>query len=265
MNIEPITHTDLPFLKPFQPPEWGDISPSLEYYTQHDFCHPIKIVENGSIIGIGCTILFEDTAWLAHIITHPSHRSKGIGTFITQTLIDRIPVEYETIYLIATDLGEPVYTKLGFETETEYAFLKGGGIEDDSEISPNIILYEPKYKNEILELDKLISGESRIKLLEKDLPNARLYISNNKLEGFYMPTLREGFIAAIDYDAGIELLKLRLKVQEVCILPVDNVAAIVFLEKHNYSEFRDAKRMRLGKERAVQLNCYYNRISGQFG
>jgi len=265
MQIQPIISSDLPFLKPFQPPEWGDIYPSLECYTQHDFCHPIKIIENGSIIGIGCTILFEDTAWLAHIITHPEHRSKGVGTLITQTLLDRIPIEYETIYLIATDLGEPVYTKLGFETETEYAFLKGGSIENDSEISPNIILYENKFRNEILELDRLISGEGRLKLLGKDLPNARLYISNNKLEGFYMPTLREGFIAALDHEAGIELLKLRLKVQEVCILPVDNIPAIVFLEKHNYAEFRTAKRMRLGKERYWQSGNIYNRISGQFG
>ncbi len=265
MNIQPITHTDLPFLKPFQPPEWGDITPSLEYYTQHDFCHPIKIIENGIIIGIGCTILFEDTAWLAHIITHPEHRSKGVGTLITQTLLDRIPIEYETIYLIATDMGEPVYTKLGFETETEYAFLKGGRIENDIEISPNIILYEKKYRNEILELDRLISGESRIKLLEKDLPNTRLYISNNKIEGFYIPTLREGFIAATDYEAGVELMKLRLKVQEICILPIDNIAAIVYLEKYNYSEFRNAKRMRLGKERPWKASNIYNRISGQFG
>lgn len=265
MQIQPIISSDLKLLKPFQPAEWGDIYPSLEYYTQHDFCYPIKIIENGSIIGIGCTILFEDTAWLAHIITHPDHRIKGVGTFITQTLIDRIPTESETIYLIATDMGEPVYTKLGFETETEYAFLKGGSIEGDVEISPNIILYENKYRNEILELDRLISGEGRLKLFEKDLPNARLYISNNKLEGFYMPALREGFIAALCPEAGIELLKLRLKIQEVCILPIENKTAIEFLETHSYTIFRKPKRMRLGKERLRQAINIYNRISGQFG
>src|SRR5688572_32638579 len=30
----------------------------------------------------------------------------------------------ETIYLIATELGAPVYEKCGFETETEYLYFK---------------------------------------------------------------------------------------------------------------------------------------------
>jgi len=233
MDIQTLHHTDLPYIKSFQPPEWGDISPSLAYYTQNDFCHPIKIVEDDIIIGIGCTILHDDTAWLAHIIVHPDHRNRGIGTVITQTLIDRVPINCETIYLIATELGEPVYTKLGFETETEYAFLKGGSLDDDLPISPNIKLYSETYKTSILDIDQQISGEGRMSILEKHLTNARLYISNYKLEGFYLPTLNEGFIAANNPEAGIELMKLRLKAQQISVLPIENIYALLFLDKHN--------------------------------
>ena len=63
--------------------------------------------------------------WLAHINVQPGNRNHGLGKLITQFLVDEAQAKNcDTIYLIATDLCEPVYKKVGFETETDYLFLK---------------------------------------------------------------------------------------------------------------------------------------------
>lgn len=221
MNIEPITSVDLPSLKPFQPPEWSNISPSLEYYTQHIFCHPIKILQDDKIIGIGNTILFEDTAWLSHIITHPDHRGKGIGSYITKTLVERIPNHFQTIYLIATAMGEPVYAKQGFTIENEYAFMKSEELyPDTSSSSIHVIKFPISYKEPLLQLDLTISGENRIHILEAHLDDALLYISDGKILGYYLPTLGDGFIAALEPEAGIELMKIRMQTKKLLFFPL---------------------------------------------
>lgn len=57
------------------------------------------------------------SAGLYHIATDSNHRGKGIGKQITSAPIEAaISKGYETIVLFASDLGLPVYKKLGFET-----------------------------------------------------------------------------------------------------------------------------------------------------
>lgn len=57
-----------------------------------------------------------ETAGLYHIATDSKHRGKGIGKQITSAPIEAAMAKgYETIVLFASDLGLPVYKKLGFE------------------------------------------------------------------------------------------------------------------------------------------------------
>lgn len=120
MRVQPLNHNDLNSLPGLQPDGWQDITPSFEFYTRSSFCFPLKIISDDKIVGIGTTIIHHDVAWLAHIIVQKDYRKKGIGQLITERLVDSLkPMNCETIYLLATDLGAPVYEKAGFETETE--------------------------------------------------------------------------------------------------------------------------------------------------
>ncbi|MBL0009542.1 MAG: GNAT family N-acetyltransferase [Saprospiraceae bacterium] len=100
--------------------------PAIQFYITSDFCFPIKVSIDHKIAGTGTAIIHHDVAWLAHIIVHPDFRNQGIGKLITESLVKMAHAKScDTLYLLATELGEPVYRKIGFETETEYLFFKG--------------------------------------------------------------------------------------------------------------------------------------------
>ena len=266
MNIESIQETDLHVIKQLQPPDWDDITLPHKLYISSPFCNPIKIVVNEQIAGIGTAIKHQDTAWLAHIIVHPHYRGKGVGKTITQTLVDSIDKQQcKTIYLIATDLGYPVYQKVGFREEADYAHLTKEIETLPVTASPSIIGYKKKYHDEVIALDKYISGEDRAERLNGQMETSLLYVSENSAEGAYFPHLGNGLIIAKNPTAGIELMKLRLEERDFAILPAANKPAIKFLLDSDFKRVRISKRMFLGKRRKWRPASIYNRISGQFG
>jgi len=266
MQLQPFTKEDIASLSELQPQGWGDLAPVFEFYTSSSFCFPIKIIIDNHIAGIGSSIIHNDVAWLAHIIVHTAYRNKGIGRFITQSLIDRIDkVQCQTIYLIATDLGAPVYEKLGFVTETEYLFYKDIKPNKDTVASSLIIPYNSAYKAPIQKIDAIVSGEDRLFHLEPYLATAFLYVKENTLEGYYLPDFGDGFIAARTPEAGSALMMLRFTAKEHAVFPIDNTSAKEYMLQHQYEPFKTAKRMRLGTERKVDFSKIYNRISGSMG
>lgn len=266
MNIEIFTHADLSSLPLLQPPDWGDISIPLHFYCDSDFCFPIKVIKDNKMVGIGAAIIHGGVAWLGHIIVSPHYRNRGIGKIITQTLVDNCQSKNcETIYLIATDLGAPVYERIGFTTETNYLFFKDIAPGTFVSNTKNIVPFEEKRKEAIIDLDKKVSGEDRFLHLQEHIANSFLFIEADKLEGFYLPSFVEGHIIATTSTAGIELMKLRLMNHNHVVLPEDNLIAIDFLHQHNLRESKQAKRMILGKKRSWQPSCIYNRVAGNIG
>ena len=266
MIIQSLEHSDIHLVTELQPADWPNITPVIDFYTKSSFCYPVKAAINNAIVGTGAAIIHNDVAWLAHIIVHPDHRSQGIGKLITQTLIDSsLARNCKTIYLIATEQGERVYKKLGFESETEYLLFKDVKIEGSFIPSQNIVAYTDSFKTQILNLDKQVSGEDRMFQHDEHLANSFVYLQDNIVQGCYLPTFREGLIIANTIAAGQELMKLRLTTKENAAFPVDNLAATEFMYQHNFKEFKKAKRMRLGTKRAWKPSNIYNRIAGNLG
>jgi hypothetical protein len=266
MQSEPFKYTDLKQLDEFSPPGWGDLVPRFSFFLQATFCQPIKLVINGQMVAIGTSIVHKDTAWLACIIVHPKHRNKGLGRLITKELTDDLQQrKFQTIYLDATDMGYPVYQKLGFEVETEYGHLKPEKPLVPPTYPGTLFDFSKEYHPQILQLDEEISGEKREQTLLPHLQAAKLFLDNNQLQGFYLPTLDDGLIIATTTQAGIELMKCRLHHKAYAVLPVDNKPGIEFLKQTSLVQFRTSRRMRLGKPRKVLFEHIYNRISGQLG
>ena len=266
MQFEPLDHSDFPYLKEFEPPNWGDLVPRFRYFIDSDFCNPIKLAVNNRTVAIGTTIMHRDSAWLASIIVHPDHRNRGYGTIITRRLIDSVDTrQFSTIYLDATDLGYPVYKKLGFEMEAAYAHLKSSENITGLQLSEFITPYSQAYLQQVLQLDKNISCEDRQAIITENLSTAQLFVNNGRVEGFYLPSLGNGLIIAGNDIAGIELVKCRLENNYYAILPEDNISTINFLQQNNLQQFRISRRMFMGIKRPWKSNRIYNRISGQLG
>ena len=263
--IESLTSKDLDAMVSLQPEGWPEILPSIRYYCSSDFCFPLKATADGTIVGTGTAIIYGDSAWLAHIIVHKNYRNTGIGTTITQALIDLISkTPCKTILLIATSLGEPVYKKLGFEVQTQYAFLNGGTLPSLDEHN-EIIAFQKPYEHPLTDLDYSVSGEDRKILLREHINDAILYVKQNTLRGFYLPTLGEGVIIADAPEAGIALMKKKFVTHKNFCIPTDNEEGINFLTRHGYQEFRRASRMILGQKLPWNGSRIYSRIGGNLG
>ena len=58
-----------------------------------------------------------DRAWIGMVIVHPDHRRKGLGTQITRAAMEYLQQQHvERILLDASEMGRPLYEKLGFRT-----------------------------------------------------------------------------------------------------------------------------------------------------
>ena len=243
MIIAPITGVDLQCISDLRPDGWNDPVPFFKFYLDNSFCHPIKVISDNRIVGIGSGNSFGNTAWLAHIIVIPEFRRKGIGSLIVNYLCNYLKKNgVVTISLIATELGFPVYQKAGFVEQTEYVSF-GRAEALTNHISKEILNFSNQDVDELIYLDQKISGEARSVLIKEKLLNSYVFKRNNRILGFYLPELGEGLIIADDIEAGIELMKLRYQKLTKGALPVDNLAGIKFFIDNGFKETKRAKRM----------------------
>jgi GNAT superfamily N-acetyltransferase len=265
MQILPLTKLDLDSLPQIQPTDWTDIRIPVSSYIEPDYIFPFKAVIDDVLIGTGTAILHEKTGWLATIVTHNEYRNQGIGKQITEHLLTFLQSHNcEHIYLIATALGEPVYTKVGFITEGRYDFYKDINLEK-LDISKNVSPYQSDYKQAIFDLDKPISGEDRSQHLEDFLIDSFVYFQNGNLEGFYLPNLGDGLIIANTPEAGVELMKKRFQKFKIAAFPQANKAAHDFMESHGYTPVSTHARMHFQKPMPWKPEGLYNRVGGNIG
>lgn len=79
-------------------------------------------------------------------------------------------------------------------------------------------------------MDQLVTKEQRLVSLKSVIEQGFLYVENNLLKGYYLPTLGERLIIATDKTAGVELMKFRFNTRENVVFPIDNLAATQFME-----------------------------------
>jgi GNAT superfamily N-acetyltransferase len=267
VNFEPVIREDLECIRSLQPDGWPDITAEFSTYIHHEFCRPVKVVVNDIIAGVGASISYKNTGWLAHIIVDPTYRHQGIGSAVTSELARVLEEEgKQTLLLIATDLGYPVYLHAGFTVVSEYTYLKRESPWTSLIPSPRIIPFEPRFRDAVLELDRKISGEDRSAVIELCLNNAQLYVEQGSLLGFYLPAAGEGSILARTETAGIELMKIKYARADKAVLPSQNRAGIEFLKANGFvnSGTRGIRMIR-GEPVPWQPEKIFSRIGGNFG
>ena len=264
MKPEPFIFEDMQRLPSLQPEGWSDITSAFEFYLKNNFCYPFKVCIDNDLAGVGTAISFGNTAWLAHIIVHRDFRNRGVGQIITNFLVEFLKqTPCETIFLLATKLGYPVYRKAGFTVESDYIFFKDGKLLVPA--SQEIVPMQDQYTDAILALDQKISGESRQSILTPHLHGTFVYVRDSIVQGFFIPSLGDGLIVADNSEAGLALMTERNKNHERFILPDRNIEAIEFLKRYHFIEYQRGTRMRLGKSITWHPAKYFNRIGGNMG
>jgi GNAT superfamily N-acetyltransferase len=236
MLFEPLLFKDLPEIGKLSPEGWEDITPIHEFYINSKNCYPLKVIINNKIVGLGTSIVFKNSAWLAHIIVDQNFRNKGIGYKMVEHLLQFCKnTAIETILLVATDLGQPVYSKAGFRVLTEYSNFKKEKSHWKQSISEkNIFPFKDEFCSAILEIDKKISGENREKFITDYFTNALVYIDKDKVLGYFLPDLKDGLIYAENTNAGIELMKIKYEKIDKAVIPSENIPGIEFLKQNGF-------------------------------
>ena len=267
MQFAKVSYSDLDEIKGLQPDGWPDITDEFRLYLNNDFCIPVKASVASRIVGLGNSMIFENTAWIAHIIVSAEYRNRGIGFQIVNKLLTDIRRKsVESVLLIATEIGEPLYKKAGFRLVSDYLFLKRVDDWNETLISESIVPYTNDYYNEIINMDKSISGEIREPLIKSYLKNGLIYLDSNSLRGFYLPDLGDGIIFADNPAVGIELMKVKHSRVDTAVIPSENKVGIDFLKQNGFkvSETK-GRRMLLGRDVLWKPECYFSRIGGNYG
>ena len=267
MKFEKITPKDIDQIASLQPDGWSDITAEFRFFMNNSFCCPIKMVVDNEIVGVGSSIIFKDSAWLAHIIVGSDYRNRGFGSHIVDYLLNDLnSMHIKSVSLIASPFGEPIYKKFGFETVSNYIYLEREKPWIETRQSDKIAPYENKFYSEIIRLDKEISGEEREPLLMKYIESSFVYIENEEIRGFYIPTLSEGPIFADSTDAGIALMNMKYATVDTAVIPETNQVGLTFLKENGFCLSKTkGKRMILGTEIDWKPSNMFSSISGDFG
>jgi ribosomal protein S18 acetylase RimI-like enzyme len=266
-KFEPVTTSDLLEIKKLQPSDWSDIIPDISYYINSDFCYPVKVKTDSHLAGIGAAIIYGRTAWLAHIIVRDEFRKRGIGSGIVEELL-KITSRFQvkSILLTATHLGKGVYEKAGFRSISSYTFMNREERWKEQQVSSKIVNYKEAYRNGIYDLDRLVSGEDRTRLLDDFITGANVFLENGIVKGYCIPALKEGPIIAENHEAGLELMKVKYKTSDKAVVPEENRIAFGFLKSAGFKETETkGTRMVLGEDIPWQPLKIYSRAGGNFG
>ncbi|HPW52030.1 MAG TPA: hypothetical protein PKV85_06685, partial [Spirochaetota bacterium] len=88
-------------------------------------------------------------------------------------------------------------------------------------------------------------------------------IKEGVLSGYFIPSLGEGLITAVDAESGISLLKHKNPL--ILSIPEANFAAIHYALSRGFTEQKSLCRMTFGNKLNRKPEYIYSRISGYLG
>jgi predicted GNAT family N-acyltransferase len=267
IEIKPLQKYQVQALENLPPKEWNfNIIEFLNKFYEKEYFHAVIAINKNQIIGCGNILLTGNSSWLGNIIVDSNYRRNHIGKNITEYLINySYKMKCETINLIATEIGQLLYSTLGFKNISEYKFYKDG-INQNIYNDTNIHIINNNDLESIIKIDKYITGEDRSYIYQNNNDFGYVYKSNNEIIGFYYPNIGNGVIIALDKKAGVSLLSFKhMKENIFSVLPKENIEAVQYLKLNGFNEYFSAVRMRLGKELPWNPEGIFCRIAGWIG
>jgi GNAT superfamily N-acetyltransferase len=239
---------------------------------------------DGELVGVAAGAHFGASGWVGGVAVTPERRRAGLGGALTEAVVAHLRDRRAgTVQLLATELGRPVYQRLGFAAETEYRTFTGppspgksGGPLAGLAAKPGpagvaarvgagavrgaagaggpvgVRAARPGDRAAVLALDRQATGEDRGRLLGALWPAGGLVAGGaGAPRGFHLasPWRSGGATIAADPEAGLALLEAvrRASAEELSVsVPAGNRAGLLALEAAGFRERSVTTRMRLG-------------------
>jgi GNAT superfamily N-acetyltransferase len=122
----------------------------------------VVALEDGRVVGTAVTTLFGgDTATINMVIVDESMRGRGLGRKLMQTALEA--ADKRICFLIATEVGLPLYEKLGFVATGE--IVQHQGVVSGVDAPDNVSWATPEDFAQFIVLDRLAAGHDRCELM----------------------------------------------------------------------------------------------------
>ena len=265
IRISPLQSQDIEALRPLQPPGWRDITLLFNTHFGKPYFVPVKAVAGNTIVGCGQLMLTRTIAWIGTVVAHSRFRRRGIGTSITRHLVQEAQArKVPDTYLLATSDGRPMYQRMGFADDGEYAFLVKSPLNGIQAHDPRLFSLTSEDLPALYRLDREASGEDRSVLMHHFLDEGVVYkAEDGHLQGFLLPALGEGLLIADNFAVAKSLLIVREKKcgGEIAV-PLGNTQFISFLQDRGYQLLRRAYLMYGRQPKNWRPEMVFSRVGG---
>ncbi|WP_028063369.1 GNAT family N-acetyltransferase [Solirubrobacter soli] len=209
--------------------------------AEADDGHFLAVERDGAIVATGASVGFGPTGWIGGIAVAPEARGARLGQALTEAVIDALGPR-ETLLLLASDAGRPIYERLGFEVEERYVVMWGP--ESATPAANGLRRLTAADRDAVAALDARVTGEARSLVLDVGLDGA---IATPDLSAVaFRPPWPALPIVASDPDAGATLLRALIAPGLRLAVPESNAAALETLRALGCTPGRDVVRMRSG-------------------
>lgn len=207
---------------------------------------------DGELLGASGCANFGASGWVGGVAVVPEARRAGLGRALTEAAVTCLRDSgASTIHLYATEMGRPIYERLGFVTEGICVTL--GGSRRASRRPDGVRAARDGDLPAALALDRQATGEDRAGLLTSLWPGSALVAeAEGQVVGFHLPAPWRpgGATVAADPASGTALLGATGGRPDGAVpalsVPEGNTSAIRALETLGHAARSRATRMRLG-------------------
>lgn len=165
--------------------DWGDRRAWFEYVVASPTMHGVVAEADGEIVGTGVTAVHGPVAWIGTIWVRRAARGRGLGAALTKAVMDAADqAGCATQVLVATEVGRPLYERLGFRVQTWYRTMERRGV--DAPPPREVRAFAPDDLPAMIDLDRLATGEDRSAALAAFAgpATARVLAGNDGVRGF---------------------------------------------------------------------------------
>jgi ribosomal protein S18 acetylase RimI-like enzyme len=205
--------------------------------------HFLAAERDGAIVGTGASIGFGATGWIGGIAVAPEARGARLGQALTEAVIEALGPR-ETLLLLASDAGRPIYERLGFEVEERLAVFWGPDGAAPAPAPNGLRRLTAADRDAVAAHDARVTGETRRLAVDIGLDGA---VATPDLCAVALkPPWPALPILARDPDAGAALLRALVAPGLRLAVPESNAAALETLRALGCTPGRDVVRMRRG-------------------